>query len=114
MMWSCWSDWRGWELLDGRVDGEAEAAAEEGQWRTSVGRSCEGFALGWGWGAPAGNGEARQGVEESGEGLMMAAYGEQGRWRPWHAVVLFEEAEEGRKGPGGREQESKGGVCGLK
>jgi hypothetical protein len=38
----------GWELLDGRVDGEAEAATEEDQRRTSVGRSSEGFALGWG------------------------------------------------------------------
>jgi hypothetical protein len=28
---------------------------------------------------------------------MMAAHGEQGRRRPWHAVVRFEEAEEGRK-----------------
>jgi hypothetical protein len=45
---------------------------------------------------------------------MMAAHGEQGRRRPWHAVVLFEEAEEGRKGRGGQEQESKGLVCGLK
>jgi hypothetical protein len=58
-------------------------------------------------------GEARQGVEESGEGLMMAAHGEQGWRRPWQRVALFEEAEEGRKGRGGREQESKG-VYGLK
>jgi hypothetical protein len=36
----------GWELLDGWVDGEAEAAAEEGRRPTSVGRSGEGFALG--------------------------------------------------------------------
>jgi hypothetical protein len=79
----------GWELLDGRVGGEAEAAAEEGRRRTSVGRSGEGFAPGWGRGEPVGSGEARQGVEESGEGLMMAAHGEQGRRRPWHAVVLF-------------------------
>jgi hypothetical protein len=68
----------GWELLDGRVDGEAEAAAEEGRRRMLVGWSGEGFAPGWGWGAPVGSGEARQGVEESGEGLMMAAHGEQG------------------------------------
>jgi hypothetical protein len=79
-----------------------------------VGRSGEGFAPGWGRGAPVGSGEARQGVEESGEGLMMAAHGEQGRRRPWHAVVLFEEAEEGRKGRGGREQGNKELVCGLK
>jgi hypothetical protein len=58
-------------------------------------------------------GEAQQGVKESGEGLMLAAHSEQGRRRPWQRVVLFEEAEEGRKGRGGREQESKG-VCGLK
>jgi hypothetical protein len=68
----------GWELLDGRVDGEAEAATEEDQQRTSVGRSSEGFALGWGRGAPVGSGETRQGIEESGKGLMMAAHGEQG------------------------------------
>jgi hypothetical protein len=104
----------GCELLDVRVDGEAEAATEEGRQRTSVERSGEGFALGWVRGAPVGSGEARQRVEESGEGLMMAAHGEQGRRRPWHAVVLFEEAEEGRKGRGGREQESKGLVCGFK
>jgi hypothetical protein len=66
----------GWELLFGRVDGEAEAATEEGRQRTSVGRSGEGFPLGWGRGAPVGSGEARQWVEESGEGLMMAAHGE--------------------------------------
>jgi hypothetical protein len=87
----------GWELRDGRVNGEAEAAAEEGRRRASVGRSGEGFVLGWGRGAPVGSGEARQGVEESREGLMMAAHGEQGRRRPWHAEVQFEEAEEGRK-----------------
>jgi hypothetical protein len=79
-----------------------------------MGRSGEGFAPGWGRGAPVGSGEARQGVEENGEGLMMAAHGEQGRRWPWQRVVLFVEAEEGRKGRGGREQESKGGVCGLK
>jgi hypothetical protein len=28
---------------------------------------------------------------------MMVAHGEQGRRRPWHAMVQFEEAEEGRK-----------------
>jgi hypothetical protein len=36
----------GWELLDGRFDGEAEEAAEEGRRQTSVGRSGEG--LRWG------------------------------------------------------------------
>jgi hypothetical protein len=102
----------GWELLDGRVDGEAEAAAEEGRRRTSVGRSVEGFEPGWDRGAPVGSGEARQGVEESGEGLLMAAHGEQRRRQPWQRVALIEEVEEGRKGRGGGEQKSKG-VCGL-
>jgi hypothetical protein len=68
----------GWELLDGRVDREAEAAVEKGRRRTSVGRSGEGFASGWGRGAPVGSGEARQGVDGSGEGLMVATHGEQG------------------------------------
>jgi hypothetical protein len=80
----------------------------------SVGRSGEGFAPGWGREAPVGSGEARHGVAESGEGLMMAAHGEQGRRRPWQRVVMFEESEQGRRGRGGREHESKGGVCGLK
>jgi hypothetical protein len=77
-----------------------------------VGPSGEGFAAGWDRGAPVGSGEARQGVEESGEGLMMAAHDEQGRRQPWQRVALFEQVEEGRKGRGGREQKSKG-VCGL-
>jgi hypothetical protein len=75
----------------------------------SVGWSGEGFALG----RSGGSGEARQGVKESGEGLMMAAHGEQGRRRSWHTVVLFEEAEEGRKGRGGREQGNKSLFAGL-
>jgi hypothetical protein len=47
---------------------------------------------------------------------MMAAHGEQGRRRPWHAVVQFEEAGEGRKE---EEDESKRAkelalICGFK
>jgi hypothetical protein len=49
----------GWELLDDRVSGEAEAATEEDRWRTSVGPSGEGFAPGWDRGAPVGSGEVR-------------------------------------------------------
>jgi hypothetical protein len=77
----------------------------------SVGRSGEGFAPGWGRGAPVGSGEARQGVEESGEGLIMAAHGEQGRRQPWQRVVLFEEAEEGRKEEEGKRKRATDGTC---
>jgi hypothetical protein len=45
-------------------------------------------------------------------GRRMAG-GEVSVGRPWRRVVLFKEAEEGRKERGGREQESKGGYAGT-
>jgi hypothetical protein len=55
----------GWELLDGRVGREAEAATEEDRRRTSVGLSGEGFAPGWDRGTSLHRGEANSGVDWS-------------------------------------------------
>jgi hypothetical protein len=42
---------------------------------------------------------------------MMAAHSEQGRQWPWHAVVQFEEAEEGRKEEEGESKRATDGTC---
>jgi hypothetical protein len=68
--------------------------------------------VGWGRGAPVGSRETRQGVEESGEGLMMAAHGEQGQRQPWHAVVLFEQKKEGKEEEG-ESKKAKEDMLGL-
>jgi hypothetical protein len=90
---ACWGSKRLGEVVQGLPRGEVVQA------------------LGWGRGAPVGSGEAQQGVEESGEGLMMAAHGEQGRRRPWQQVVLFEEAEEGRKEEEGKSKRATDDTC---